>query len=84
MGRVIVSVVVSLLHSLQFLIRLRGAPHLEILALRHQLVVTSRSRRPRLRLTVLDRMLWGVAVAPMAWLALSTCDYQKRCTPCDD
>ena len=35
---------------------------MEIVALRHQLVVTSRSRRPRLRLTALDRALW-------VWLA---------------
>ena len=56
------SVVASLLHSLRFLVRSRAALHLEIVALRHQLVVTSRSRRPRLRLTALDRVLW-------AWLA---------------
>jgi len=57
-----VSVVASLLYSLQFLVRSRAVLHLEIVALRHQLVVTSRSRRPRLRLTALDRALW-------AWLA---------------
>ena len=56
------SVVASLLYSLRFLVRSRAALHLEIVALRHQLVVTSRSRRPRLRLTALDRVLW-------AWLA---------------
>ena len=56
------SVVASLLYSLQFLVRSRAVLHLEIVALRHQLVVTSRSRRPRLRLTALDRALW-------AWLA---------------
>jgi putative transposase len=32
---------------------------LEILALRHQLTVVHRSRRPRLRLTAADRMLWA-------------------------
>ena len=56
------SVVASLLYSLRFLVRSRAALHLEIVALRHQLVVTSRSRRPRLRLTALDRVLW-------AWLS---------------
>ena len=56
------SVVASLLYSLRFLVRSRAALHLDIVALRHQLVVTSRSRRPRLRLTTLDRVLW-------AWLA---------------
>lgn len=52
------SVVVSLLYSLQFLVRSRTAMHLEILALRHQLVVTNRGRRPRLRLMAVDRVLW--------------------------
>jgi hypothetical protein len=32
---------------------------LEILALRHQLAVVNRSRRPRLRFTQIDRMLWA-------------------------
>jgi len=36
--------------------------HLEIIALRHQLAIVNRSRRPRLRLTLVDRLLW-------AWLA---------------
>jgi hypothetical protein len=57
-----VSVVASLLYSLRFLVRSRAALHLEIVALRHQLVITSRCRRPRLRLTALDRALW-------VWLA---------------
>ena len=56
------SVVVSLLHSLRSLVRSRASLHLEILALRHQLTVVHRSRRPRLRLTSTDRMLW-------AWLS---------------
>ena len=56
------SVVVSLLHSLRFLVRSRAALHLEILALRHQLTVVNRSRHSRLRLTSTDRMLW-------AWLS---------------
>jgi putative transposase len=55
------TVVVSLLHSLRFTVRSRSL-HLEIIALRHQLAVVNRSRRPRLRLTSVDRMLW-------AWLA---------------
>ena len=33
--------------------------HLEIIALRHQLAVINRSRRPRLRLTLVDRLLWA-------------------------
>jgi len=58
----VASVVVSLVHSLRFSVRSRAALHLEILALRHQLAVINRSRRPRLRLTIADRMLW-------AWLS---------------
>jgi transposase InsO family protein len=56
------TVVVSLLHSLRFTVRSRASLHLEIIALRHQLAVAHRSRRPRFRLTSVDRMLW-------AWLA---------------
>ena len=52
------SVAVSLLHSLRFLVRSRALLHLEIIALRHQLAVVHRSRRPRLRLTAADRRLW--------------------------
>jgi putative transposase len=55
-------VVVSLLHSFRFLVRSRASLHLEIIALRHQLAVVNRSRRPRNRLTAADRMLW-------AWLS---------------
>jgi hypothetical protein len=44
------------------LLRSRVSLHLEIIALRHQLAVVHRSRRPRLRLTSVDRALW-------AWLA---------------
>lgn len=58
------SVVISLLKSLDFVLRSRAALHLEIIALRHQLAVVNRSRRPRLRLTPVDRMLW-------AWLSHS-------------
>jgi hypothetical protein len=36
--------------------------HLELIALRHQLAVVHRSRRPRLRFTAADRILW-------AWLS---------------
>ena len=58
------SVVVSLLYSLRFLVRSRASLHLEILALRHQLAVVNRSRRPRVRFTTVDRLLW-------AWLTRS-------------
>jgi hypothetical protein len=58
----VASVLVSLLHSLRFLTRSRASLHLEILALRHQLAVVNRTRRPRLRLTSTDRVLW-------AWLS---------------
>ena len=54
--------VVSLLHSFRLMIRSRAALHLEIIALRHQLAVVNRCRRPRLRLTPADRILW-------AWLS---------------
>ena len=56
------SVVVSLLHSLRFLVRSRASLHLDIVALRHQLTVVNRSRGQRLRVTSADRMLW-------AWLS---------------
>ena len=56
------SLLLSLLHSLQFMVRSRASLHLEILALRHQLAVVHRSRRPRLRFTSADRVLW-------AWLS---------------
>jgi putative transposase len=58
----VASVLVALLHSLRFLVRSRASLHLEILALRHQLAVVNRTRRPRLRLTSTDRVLW-------AWLS---------------
>jgi transposase InsO family protein len=58
----VVSVLVSLLFALRSTGRSRAVLHLEILALRHQLAVVNRSRRPRLRLTALDRLLW-------AWLS---------------
>jgi len=59
----VASVVFSLLHALRFMIGSRVSLHLEIIALRHQLNVVTRSRCPRLRLTPVDRMLW-------AWLQL--------------
>ena len=49
---------VSVLLSLRSRVRSRLALHLEVLALRHQLQVLERSRRPRLRLTAADRLLW--------------------------
>jgi putative transposase len=55
-------VIVSLLDSFRFVIRSRAALHLDIIALRHQLAVVNRSRRPHLRITSADRMLW-------AWLS---------------
>ena len=58
----VASALVSLLHSLRFLARSRASLHLEILALRHQLAVVNRARRPRLRLTPTDPLLW-------AWLS---------------
>jgi len=62
---VVASVVVSLFDSLCFLIRSRALRHLKIIALRHQLAVVRRSRRPRLRLTSADRLLW--AWLPHTW-----------------
>jgi putative transposase len=53
------SVVVSLLHSFRFLVQSRVSLHLELIALRHQLAVVPRSRRPRLRFTAADRILWA-------------------------
>jgi hypothetical protein len=66
----VASVLVSLLHSLRFLARSRASLHLEILALRYQLAVVNRARRPRLRLTATDRALW-------AWLSRTWCDWRS-------
>ena len=52
------SVLVSLLHSRRFMVRSRVSLHVEIIALRYQLAVVNRSRRPRLRFTSADRILW--------------------------
>jgi putative transposase len=51
-------IVVSVVLSLRSLVHSRAALHLEIFALRHRLQVLERSRRPRLRLTAADRLLW--------------------------
>jgi putative transposase len=51
-------IVMSVLLAVGSLVRSRTALHLEILALRHQLQVLERSRRPRVRLTAIDRLLW--------------------------
>jgi putative transposase len=52
------SVLVSLFSSLLGWARSHAALQLEVLALRHQLQVIQRARRPRLRLTLADRLLW--------------------------
>ena len=54
----VMPIVVAALLSLRSLIRSRAALQFEILALRHQLQVLERPRRPRLRLTAADRLLW--------------------------
>ena len=51
-------VLVSLCLMLQGCVRSRLALQLELLALRHQLQVLERSRRPRLRLSRVDRLFW--------------------------
>jgi serine/threonine protein kinase len=71
------SVVVSLLHSFRFLVRSRASLHLELIALRHQLAVVNRSRRPRIRLTAADRMLWAW-LTRMARLAVRGSHRQAR------
>jgi putative transposase len=52
------SVLLSILQAAPAFVRSRAALQLEILALRHQLHVLQRSRRPRVRLTQADRLLW--------------------------
>ena len=54
------SVLLSLLRTLQTSARSRAALHLEILALRHQLHVLARNRPRRQRLAMADRSLWVV------------------------
>jgi len=51
------SVLISILATLQGLVRSRAALHLEVLALRHQLQVLERCRPRRVRLTKPDRWL---------------------------
>ena len=53
-----ISVLRSLLLTLRTLARSRGALHLEVLALRHQLDVLQRTRPHRVRLARTDRWLW--------------------------
>ena len=53
------SVVLSLFYSLRFIVGSRVSLHLEIIALRHQIAVVNRSRRPRLRFTGADRIFWA-------------------------
>src|SRR5262245_27999725 len=50
-------------------LRSRAILHIELLALRHQLHVLERSRRPRVRLTRLDRLLW-------VWLSRSWTEWR--------
>jgi hypothetical protein len=52
------SVLLSILQAARVSVRSRAALQLEILALRHQLNVLQRSRRPRVHLTPADRLLW--------------------------
>jgi putative transposase len=54
------SVLMSLLLTLQTWARSRATMQLEVLALRHQLQVLQRSRPRRLRLTKTDRWLWAL------------------------
>jgi putative transposase len=54
------SVLLSILHTLQTSARSRAALQLEVLALRHQLQVLHRTRPRRLRLTTTDRCLWVI------------------------
>ena len=52
------SVLASMLLTLRMSFRARATLQLEILALRHQLQVVTRSRPQRMRLTRVDRLLW--------------------------
>jgi putative transposase len=54
------SVLLSLLLTLQAWARSRAALQLEVLALRHQLQVLQRIRPRRMRLVKADRWLWVV------------------------
>jgi hypothetical protein len=61
------SVLVSLLHSLWFMVCSRASLHLEIVPLRHQLAVVNRSKRPRLGFTSADRMWAWLSQAWRGW-----------------
>jgi hypothetical protein len=50
-----ISLLISLLATRRGLVRSRAALHVEVLALRHQLLVLQRSRPRRLRLVKADR-----------------------------
>src|SRR5712672_1254618 len=64
------SVLMSVLATLQGLVRSRVALHLEVLALRHQLHVLQRSRSRRLHLARANRWLW--AWLSRAWIGWRT------------
>jgi putative transposase len=68
--RALTSVLVSFVLSLRDSLRSRAAVRIDMLALRHQLRVLERSRRPRVRLTRLDRLLW-------VWLARTWTDWRS-------
>ena len=53
------AVLIALIASLRAGFRSRGAMHLEVLALRHQLAVYQR-RHQRVRTKVVDRLLWAL------------------------
>jgi hypothetical protein len=62
------SLLVLLLLTLRTWARSRAALQLEVLALRHQLQVLQRTRRPRLPLAKTDRWLWAV-LSRICWMA---------------
>ena len=64
-----ISVLISLLATLRGLVRSRAALHVEVLALRHPLLVLQRSRPRRLSLVKADRWLWAWLVAFLDRLA---------------
>ena len=53
-----ISVLISVLTTIRGFVRSRVALHVEVLALRHQVLVLQRSRPRRLRLLRADRWLW--------------------------
>ena len=56
--RAMTSVLVSFALTLRNSLRARAALQIELLSLRHQLLVLKPSRRPRVRLARLDCLLW--------------------------